>query len=784
MKTRIIFTLLLLIQLLGQAQQTRNISGRIFDKDRTPTENGYNIILLLPEDSSLYKGDYFLDADFSIETDQLPVLLKVISLGYQDTTIFISDTTKDLPDIYLIPQSYALNEVVVKASRPMFNIKNDHMTLNVAGTALSEAGSAIDVLQKAARVRVEESSISVLGVGNALIVIDGRELPGNQALEMLSSSEIQKIDIITNPSSKYDAKGKAVIEIRTKKAMNQGFGAEITGRMSKGEYWNQYIGTEMTAKSKKLALYAFYAFSPTKKLHKEAYTRDYTNENPPLYGLIDMKSKNKTKENHRIRLSGDYTFSDRHKAGLQFSSQFVSGNQYKNELSRMYTSTNIQTTPISKITTFQQTSSQKNYLTGTGFYSFQSSPTGMHIDAVLDKSLYETSSKAQIHESGYSNTVIKQNNLKTIINITSFKADASIPMPNGYNLDAGIKYTNIRNRSNTDLSTENSVINKVNYNYKENTGALYFILSKQFGKLNAELGARMEISGNDATTDRVVQDTTAWNFFPSLSLNYSLSKDLETNFSYAMKISRPTFQDLNPAIEYIDSLTYFQGNPELIPEIRHSATIKLVYRKMASLGISYTRKNNLLAWYALQDPSNPTLTQVTQKNIDKSDILSVDAMLPYQNKRISCYLSTGLIYTISNDETSGVTNLKRPMWYAYSGFDLSLPYGIKFNTNIRYFTKGIENIFYFDPVFRLDIGIRKAFLNDKLIANIMWNDIFKTDDMNTYTTINNRYIGYNYYFDRSTLSFSLSYRFNTQKSKYRSRSSIGTEKQRIKNFDQ
>ena len=66
----------------------------------------------------------------------------------------------------------------------------------------------------------------------------------------------------------------------------------------------------------------------------------------------------------------------------------------------------------------------------------------------------------------------------------------------------------------------------------------------------------------------------------------------------------------------------------------------------------------------------------------------------------------------------------------------------------------------------------------------MWNDIFKTDDMNTYTTINNRYIGYNYYFDRSTLSFSLSYRFNTQKSKYRSHSSIGTEKQRIKNFDQ
>lgn len=117
----------------------------------------------------------------------------------------------------------------------MFSMRNDRMTLNVAGTALSESGSAVDVLQKAARVKVDESGISVLGVGNALILVDGRELPTNQALEMLSSSEIQKVDIITNPSSKYDAKGKAVIEIRTKKARNQGFGAEVTGRMSKGE---------------------------------------------------------------------------------------------------------------------------------------------------------------------------------------------------------------------------------------------------------------------------------------------------------------------------------------------------------------------------------------------------------------------------------------------------------------------------------------------------------------------------------------------------------------------
>lgn len=123
------------------------------------------------------------------------------------------------------------------------------------------------------------------------------------------------------------------------------------------------------------------------------------------------------------------------------------------------------------------------------------------------------------------------------------------------------------------------------------------------------------------------------------------------------------------------------------------------------------------------------------------------------------------------------------MWYAYAGSDFTLPYGFKLSSNIRYYTKGLENIFYFDPVFRMDAGIRKSFLKDKLTASIMWNDIFRTDDMNTYTTINNQYIGYHYYYDRSMVSISLTYRFSKQKSKYQSRSSINEENQRIKNLD-
>jgi hypothetical protein len=499
--------------------------------------------------------------------------------------------------------------------------------------------------------------------------------------------------------------------------------------------------------------------------------------------LIDRESVNNTTGNHRLRLSGDYSFSDKHKAGLQLSAQLTDGKNTKDEISRTYGSADTYLPPLSGLTSVQQTSLNRDFLTGTAFYAFQSSPTGISLNSVFDKSYYGTKSDTRIRESGHTGIASKENDLSTTIDITSFKTDVSLPLPKDFMLETGVKYSNIHNRSQTFFSSEGTAVRNIAYDYKENTGALYFSLSRQSGKLHTELGTRMEVSDNYATTDRVVQDVTTWHVFPSLQINYKMGGEWEAGFSYAMKISRPTFQDLNPAIEYVDSLTYFQGNPSLVPEIRHTSELKLSYKEAASVGINYTRMNHLLAWYIEQDPANPSLTRITQKNIDKSDQLSIDAVLPYRNSWLTGYLATGLLYTISNDRASGVINLKQPMWYAYSGLDFTLPYGFKLNTTLRYFTKGLENVFYFDPVFRLDAGLRKSFLSNKLTASIQWNDLFKTDGMNTYTTINNRYIGYRYYFDRSVISLSLTYHFSSQKSRYQSRSSITPESERIKGLD-
>lgn len=301
-------------------------------------------------------------------------------------------------------------------------------------------------------------------------------------------------------------------------------------------------------------------------------------------------------------------------------------------------------------------------------------------------------------------------------------------------------------------------------------------------KINYEIGVRMEISNSKAKTNgEIIHDKkTELDFFPSLSFSYQLSKDLNLSTSYSLKINRPTFQDMNPAINYIDSLSYFQGNPDLIPEKQHTIGLKLSYKLYASIGLNYTRRNNMLAWYVEQDEENPVVTRATQKNINKSDIYSIDLVLPYQNKWLMSTVATGLILTNSNDKIAEIIDLKKPMWYIYGGINANLPYNLKLGTNVRYFTKGVENIFYFDPVFRMDLSLQRNFFNNKISATLLWNDIFSSDKMNTYATLGNRHILYNYYFDQSVVQFSITYRFNTAKAKYKSKSAIDSEKNRIK----
>ncbi len=774
MRASILILVLFLNSFICYSQDVVTIKGTVISSDKEEL-SGYNIMLYNPGDSIFYKGDYFMNSSFSIKTAKLPVRMKISSMGFRDTTLIVDKNHLVLSQIRLHTASNLLKEVVVKAGVPVITGKSDRIVMNVENTVLSQAGTAIDVLQKAARVMIgTDNEVSVLGVGNALIVVDGRTLSANQALESISSSDIQKIDIITNPSSKYDAEGKAVILITTKKAKQAGWGAEVTGRLGHGKDMRKYIGTELSIKSSKLALFGSYAYVPEKRIITENYILDYQATDSPYYVSKSIRTKNNTQDNHKFRAALDYNLLPEHTVGIQLNGQFR--DTKKNIMNNSLVS--YSGMDDYSISSLQNSKYNRTYLAGTAYYTYTPKLGKSQLNVLYDQSHFNTKENMDITE----NNIQKNNNVKTTIDINSIKADFETQFGDEYHVNLGGKYTHTRNASTTRFINNGIENRNIDYKYREGISAAYAILSKQYEKFNFEAGLRAEVFDDFAKTDVVVQNENNFNLFPSLTLGYKLTHDWAVSSSYAMKITRPSFQDMNPAINYIDSLCYFQGNPKLISELRHTACLKLVYKGAASLALNYTHKKHMLGWYVEQDAESPSVTKASQKNIDKSDVFSVDLMLPYQSRFMTCYLATGVILTNSTDKASNIINMNKPMWYAYPGTDFTLPGNFKLGINVKYFTKGVENIFYFDPVFRTDLSLQKSFMKGKLNATILWNDVFKSDKMNTYTTLNEQYIRYHYYYDQSLVQLSLTYKFSSSKAKYKSKSAINAETERIKEF--
>ena len=229
-KSKIIF-LLFIISTINSVANNYVITGKIIDTENKLIEIG-NVILLNPKDSSIIKGELFMSGQFrisSISDDE--ILLKITSVGYQDNLqLFKRTNTDTLVDIGIITLKINnnLKQVEVISKLPLFERDGEKVKVNVENSVLSSAGTVLDVLKKSPTVMIDNSdNVSIFGKGNAVIYIDGQQIASNDILKTISSTEIKEIEIIANPSAKYDAAGKAVINISTKKNNLEGYNGNI-----------------------------------------------------------------------------------------------------------------------------------------------------------------------------------------------------------------------------------------------------------------------------------------------------------------------------------------------------------------------------------------------------------------------------------------------------------------------------------------------------------------------------------------------------------------------------
>lgn len=595
----ILFTVFTLtgVMLYAQKPNTHNemkskvgtITGYVVDKGQNVPMEYANVVLYHQSDSSMVTGG-ITHNDGSFQFTELSYgeyYLVAHFLGFKIKTISNIKITPQnytikLNKIYLEPASATLSNVEITAEHSRISYQVDKKVINVTKDLMSSAGSAIDVLENVPSVDVDlDGNVSLRGSTNFTVLIDGRPsvLSGNDALQQIPAAEIQRIEIITNPSAKYDPEGVGgILNIILKKNKKLGLNGMVNASVSTGD---KYQGSVNLSYRTGKVNFFLSANANKRDMHmkmiseNETYLTDTINyRNTSIQGTHGRRGR-------RINAGMDYFINDN-------TSMTISGSYGGYGFNMDNTSNrHVYTAPIS-IDQYARsiTNSDRwgSYYRGQMDIIHKFDDLGHKIEASVFYS--GRSSDDQEDQSDYITNdqwVIQAgdpNSIRTTTQDTSndlrIKADYTKPIGEKGKLEAGFqgrfsKQTGIYRYSKFD-NTSQSWLDIPDYtsmiDFTRNIQAGYVSFQNTIHSFGFELGFRGEL------TDRKVDDMNGtppfiihrFDYFPSVHLSYQLKNNFQVYTSYSRRINRPRHWYLTPFPMIIDPYNVRQGNPELQPE--------------------------------------------------------------------------------------------------------------------------------------------------------------------------------------------------------------------------
>jgi hypothetical protein len=499
------------------------------------------------------------------------------------------------------------------------------------------------------------------------VYIDGRPTPLSgkdlsDYLKTLQSSSIEAIEIITNPSAKYDAAGNAgIINIRLKKNKSYGTNGSVNAGYNQGitPKWNG--GVSLNNRNKYVNLFGNYSYN------------DNTNENninlyrEVLDTLFDQKSKLKiTNKSHNFKAGMDYFINKRSTIGIMANGSFA--DQQFNNYSRTEISY-IPTKLTDRILIADNTNkNKKNNINGNLNYRYADS-SGHELNIDADYGAYRNKSN-QYQPNVYWDPTettqlysrIYRFNAPTDIDIYSFKTDYEQNFKKGrLGLGGKISYVesnNNFNRYDVDPGTkqETKDLERSNiFDYKENVNAGYVNYNRQFKGFMIQAGVRVENTHATGRSTGLKYDGSNYtpydstftrdytNLFPSAAITLNKKPMNQFSFTFSRRIDRPNYQDLNPFEFKLDEYTYRKGNTELRPQYTNSVGITHTYKYRLNTTLNYSHVKDIFA--ALIDVTDKSKSFMTQKNLATQDIVSLNISYPFMYRWYSIFGNLNAYYS-------------------------------------------------------------------------------------------------------------------------------------------
>ena len=629
-----LFLLLICIVSITGISSAQTIKGTVTDLENKPLINAS--VSLLTGDSVLLKlnatdqsGVYIFE---NIATGKY--LVTVTNVGYLPYTTAVFDHSADANNSQTIVMEKAgaqLAAVTVTARRPPVEIKAGKTVVNVDASPTNAGLNVLEILEKSPGVSVDnDDNISLKGKGGVLILIDGKPtyLSGQNLaafLKSLQANSLDQIEIMTNPPAKYDAAGNGgVINIKTKKGTIRGMNGNMNLNYAQGLYPKYNGGANLNYRNNKLNLFGSYNGGAWEAQSAMAIDRNFY-KHDALSGSSDQITARHNKSSwHNGKIGMDYYFSKKDVAGVVVSGNINPWRSWQTSTSNLRdVDQTINTTLISEGT---NGNNSKNITTNLNYkHTFDSA--GREVSMDIDQGYYKTAGEnfltTNVYDAAHQkigNTVKLNGILPSIIKIYSGKIDYTHPFSKNTKLETGIKASFVNTDNNVTYKRDTSTgwftdVQRTNhFIYKENINAAYAIVTTSIKKWELTAGLRLEntvAKGNQAQNDSTFKRNYA-NLFPNVGATYSINDKNQLSLAYSRRIRRPDYEDLNPFIFFLDSLTYGQGNPYLLPEFSNNLELSHTFNRFLTTTINYTQTNNIITQILKQNTEKKTTFQTTE----------------------------------------------------------------------------------------------------------------------------------------------------------------------------
>ncbi len=695
------------------------------------------------------------------------------------TDIYHFPSAVNTATIKLEPASITLQEINIVSKKPFIQQEHGKVILNVDASVTNVGSTVLEVLEKSPGVTVDRNGgIALQGKQGVLVLIDDRPtyLSGadlNNLLSSMSSAQVEQIELISNPSAKYDASGNAgIINIKTKKNKLKGFNGSFTILGAQGVYPKNTDNLVLNYRNGKINTFLNYNVNLIQYLTDLYALRKYYDSNHVITAMLDQPSFfSGIFLNNTFKTGLDYYVTPKTTVGIGLGGTFIYRNGINNGLA---TWLNAAGATDSAIVTINK--SKSRFTNGAiNFNAKHTISSSQDISADFDWLHYSISNDQYFNNElqtigGYQEA--SRGNIPTTIKILSGKVDHTLKLDKNTTLQSGWKSSSTstdntafyENFDGTQWIEDYSKSN--HFIYKESITAFYSSLEKKDDRFSFQAGLRYETTGYNADQlGNSQQKDSSFSrhyggFFPSGYISYLSDSSNNFTFSTGRRIDRPPFQTLNPFYFIVNKYTYSTGNPFLLPQYSWNLELNHQYKNLLSTSISYSIVKNYFSQLFLNDTAKGVLLY-SQGNVGHTYTfglsstltaspfkwLSLTASAIYNHKELKGFNSNHYSSNI-NQLTVNINN-QFSFAKVYSG-EISGFYTTKARNDI-------QELLY--PTGQLSLGVSRPVLKKKATLKFTARDIFHTNTMEGLTQFPNATEYFIIHRDSRILTLSFTYRF-------------------------